>query len=102
VAEVLLVINRVSAGESGEMVLTLTVEDTQVTTDDRGRPSPLVVSVLLLNSSDRPGHIFWQRTAGNWQWDDVLPTEDMEVRYSPPNRQPLHLWLKQVQIPWGA
>jgi hypothetical protein len=78
------------------------VEDTQSTTDPRGRSSPTVVRVRLVNTSTRRGSCRWQAPNGAWSDVAVLPGENAETNVSPPRREFLYLWGEAMNADWGA
>jgi hypothetical protein len=102
-AEVDKVLGRLG-NESGEFTLTVVVEDTQTAPDPNPwaqGPSPTVVAVRLVNTSNQPGHCRWQSTSGEWNDNIVLPGENMETRIAPPRREYLYEWFRHASAGWG-
>lgn len=101
-AEVDLIVSQASDSTGGVFILTAVVEDTQFTTDPRGRFSPTVVAVKISNTSNQRGQALWQSSNGSWNDNVVLSGEDMETRISPPNREFFHQWAgRGVNARWG-
>lgn len=85
----------------GAFTLTCIVEDTQFTTDPRGRWSPTVVAVQVRNTSAQRGEGVWQAPNGQWNTRVVLPGENSESRIAPSRRQFLHEWAMTAEARWG-
>jgi hypothetical protein len=90
-----------SDSSGGTFRLIAVVEDTQSTTDPRGRPSHTVVSVKLTNTSTQRGQATWQSSNGKWNTNTVLPAENSETRIAPSRREFFHIWASRANATWG-
>ena len=100
-AEIDRTVAQMSDASGGQFRLTVVIETTQSTTDPRGRPSYLVVSVKLTNTSSSPGRALWQSSNGNWNDNIVLAGENMETRIAPSRREFFHTWASRANATWG-
>jgi hypothetical protein len=80
---------RFSDGQGGACSLIAIIEDTQTEPDPEGQPTPLVVAVRLVNTTQQPALGRWVHANGQIVTGTIAPGENQEIRIAPNRRRGL-------------